>query len=132
MNDIVFKVASPGEGKTKWLLNIANMYQNEGRQVYLLAQDETEYAKFCEKYFKTYSEVCHVQRLTAVKDTHNSVVLIDNLLNHSFSAKDAEYINNNCYKMFVTIAGTTEFNITENGSKYEQLSFNFAEVAASA
>ena len=29
MNDITFKIAGRGEGKTKWLLNIAHSLKNE-------------------------------------------------------------------------------------------------------
>lgn len=104
-NNIIFKVALPGEGKTKWLLDVAHQYSATGRSIYLYTEDETEYAKFCEKYFAIYKAVCPVYKLTAFKITKDAVILIDNLLSHGNSLGDIRFFQRNCYKMFVTLEG---------------------------
>ena len=106
-NNITFKVALPGEGKTKWLLNVAKRYLDEGRNVLLFTEDDTEYQKFCEKYFNEFKEICHVQRMTAFKLERQDVVLVDNLLKNSNSVADFKFMQRNCYKMFVTLEGIT-------------------------
>lgn len=104
MKDITFKIAKKGEGKTKWLLEIAHKYDGL-RKIYLYTGDATEYRKFCEKYFSTYSEICPVERLTAFKLTDKDVVLVDNLFNHDSAIGDFTFIQRNCYKMFITLEG---------------------------
>lgn len=106
-NNITFKVALPGEGKTKWLLNVAKRYLDEGRNVLLFTEDDTEYQKFCEKYFNEFKEICHVQRMTAFRVERPDVVLVDNLLKNSNSVADFKFMQRNCYKMFVTLEGIT-------------------------
>lgn len=109
MNNVTFKLGLPGEGKTRWLLNIAKQYADKNIKVYLFTNDESDYAKFCEKYFKTFSHICPVQRLTAFKITKEDVVLVDDLFDHCDSAvNDFVFLQKNCYKMFVTLTGTTE------------------------
>ena len=119
MNDITFKIAKQGEGKTKWLLKIANQYAGTNRKVYLFTDDDQAYIKFCEKYFNTFSQVCPVERLTAFKLTENDVVLVDNLFKQCASIGDLNFIHKNCYKMFVTIEGTT--TIAENIKTWDDI-----------
>lgn len=104
MNEVTFKIARKGEGKTKWLINIANMYDNE-RQVYLYTSDDNSYRKFCEKYFSTYNRVCPVERLNTFKLTENDVVLVDDLFTHSLDISEIRFIQRNCYKLFITLEG---------------------------
>lgn len=131
MNDIVFKVAPHGEGKTKWLLSIAKHYADERRSVYLFTTDDNEYLKFCEKYFNVFKEVCPVMRVTGYNVSHNDIVLVDNLFNHAESAiGDYTFMNKNCYKMFVTIEGTTTFKMNKRSMNefYEELALDIQEV----
>lgn len=111
MQDITFKIASRGEGKTKWLLDIAHQYSNTDRPVYLCTDMETVYGNFCEKYFRTYNSICTVQKLTLNQLTGNEIVLIDDLMSlTTCSFADIAYIKRNCYKMFVTIEGNNAEN----------------------
>ena len=104
MNDITFKIAKRGEGKTKWLLDIANKYSTNNK-VYLYTEDETEYLKFCEKYFATYGRICPVMRLTSFVSMQDAVVLVDNLFNQDSSISDFTFIQRNCHKLFITLEG---------------------------
>ena len=104
MNEITFKVAPKGEGKTKWLLELAYKYAGL-RKIYLYTNDDNEYRKFCEKYFSTYNQICPVERLTAFKVTDNDVVLVDNLFTKDSSISDFTFIQRNCYKLFITLEG---------------------------
>ena len=130
MNEITFKIARKGEGKTKWLLDVAKLCVNNNRRVFLFTDDEREYAKFCEKYFKTFSEVCPVLRLTSFTCTPQDVVLVDDLLSHCASIGDITFMRRNCYKMFVTIDGTTELDMPAPtwDDFYEQLTMDIQEV----
>lgn len=107
MNNITFKIAKKGEGKTKWLLDIANKYSSSNK-VYLYTDDEREYREFCEKYFKMYSNICPVRKLTNVDSLEGSIVLVDNMLNQDSATSDFTFIQRNCYKLFVTLEGETE------------------------
>ena len=112
MNNVTFKVALPGEGKTKWLLNIAKHYADKGVKTYLFTQDDNEYVRFCDKYFKTFTQVCPVSKLTAFKITAQDVVLVDNLFDKCDSAiSDFTFIQKNCYKMFITVDGSVQSDI---------------------
>ena len=129
MNEITFKVAPHGEGKTKWLLNIAKHYADKNTTVYLFTEDDWEYVKFCEKYFNLYKTICPVKRVTSYSVTDKDVVLVDNLFKHTDHAiGDYAYVNRNCYKMFVTIEGTTDFSDEYYENPYEQLKLDLQEV----
>lgn len=104
MNDITFKVAKKGEGKTRWLLDIVNKYAGNNK-IYLYTDDEVVYRRFCEKYFSTYSKVCPVMLLTSFDDIQDSIVLVDNLFTQDSSISDFTFIQRNCYKLFITLEG---------------------------
>lgn len=125
MTDIVFKVAPKGEGKTKWLLELAKRYSTE-RKVYLCTQDEVQYVRFCEKYFNLYNEICRVERLTSLNICSEDIVLMDNLLEQSLAINDITFIQRNCYRLFITIEGLTNFIEHRNNWNifYEQLSID--------
>ena len=130
MNDITFKIARKGEEKTRWLLDVAKYYVNNRRRVFLFTDDEQEYARFCEKYFKMFSEVCEVQRLTSFQLTSDDVVLVDDLFSHCTSIGDFNFMKRNCYKMFVTLEGTDTFETEDTtwNDFYEQLTMDIQEV----
>ena len=125
MNDIVFKVAPKGEGKTKWLLNVANEYITAGRTVYLYTNDDQEYARFCEKYFNVFHHVCSVIRLTSLNVTSDDVILIDDLFSYTMPISNIQKMQRDCYKLFITVEGTTNFNMS--ASDYHKLCMNFGE-----
>lgn len=108
MNQITFKVASKGEGKTKWLLNIAKQYSDENRKVYLLTDKGHEFSRFCEKYCNLFSEVCHVERLIDTCVTNEDVVLIDDIFTQNIPTSCIDDISRNCYKMFITVDGALD------------------------
>ena len=129
MNTVIFKVAAKGEGKTKWLLDIANKFSEKGRPVLLYTDDAHEFEKFCNKYFSLYGEVCPVKRMDASNMSVSAVVLVDNLFNHDSSVADFTYIQRNCYKMFVTVEGVTDDSeIFTTAPMYEQLCFDFGGI----
>lgn len=119
MNSIVFKVAPRGEGKTKWLLTIAKDFSQRDGTTYLATKDEHEYTKFCEKYFRTFDEVCSVIRYCGQNIDPSDVVLIDNLMEQQFSTKEIVTLQNKCKCLFITIDGVTEY--TPVVQEYEQL-----------
>jgi hypothetical protein len=104
MNDITFKIAKKGEGKTKWLLDIANQYSISNK-IYLYTDEDNEYIKFCEKYFNMYNSICPVQRLTSFDSMQDAIVLVDNIFNQDSSVRDFIFIQRNCYKLFITLEG---------------------------
>lgn len=102
MSNITIKVAGPGEGKTKWLLEQAHTY-SVTNDVLFVATDENEYYRFCEKYFATYNQICPVQRFHVDVLKPTSVVLVDELLQKH--GVDVLAIQHNCSKVLVTIEG---------------------------
>ena len=106
MNDITFKIARKGEGKTKWLIEVAHRcYKEFNDTVYLFTEDDNSYVRFCEKYFKTYFEVCPVQKLPPFVDPTNSIILVDNLLECNCQTNNFKFMQRNCKKMYVTLEG---------------------------
>lgn len=122
MNNIIYKVAPAGEGKTKWLLNMAKYYSDNNRTCYLFCDDDYMFNKFCRKYFQTFSELCPVKRLKAFRLTKDDVVLVDDMLNMDASLADFLFIQQNCYQMCVTIAGVSaDKELVSEVCPYEQL-----------
>ena len=126
MNDITFKVTPKGEGKTKWLLEISKRYADEKRPIFLFTDEDKDYIKFCEKYFNMFKEICPVVRLTAFKLTPDAVVLVDDLFSHSNSIGDFSFMHRNCYKMFITVEGTTSYEENKKtwNDLYEQITID--------
>ena len=125
MQEIVFKVAPTGEGKTKWLLKVAKTYADKNIPVYLYTDETHVYVRFCEKYFKLYSEVCPVKKLNdsnMFNLSNDSVVLIDDLLTEPWSSTDLKFLQRTCYKLYITMTGITAAVPDVEECKYEQLS----------
>ena len=123
MDKLIVKVARKGEGKTKWLLEVANKYQTEGRSVYLYTNNTKDYERFCEKYFTTYSSICKVNKFTFYEPIKESVILIDNLLSHDLNMSTLNSICNECYQIFITIDGSSDAELYNSPiEKFEQLS----------
>lgn len=123
MNDIIIKVARRGEGKTRDLLAIAHDY-SKNYKVCFLATNTKEFSRFCEKYFVVYHETCPVWIIEDNTSIDNStVVLIDNLFSHILTTEDLRELQQKCYKLFITIEGTTKDDVPEVENKYEQLTF---------
>ena len=112
MTDITFKVARKGEGKTKWLLEVAHAHVEAGRPVYYYTDYDTTYGLFCEKYFRTYSSICPVKRLGSQLLTGKEVILIDDLLAVNCSLRDLLQIQHYAYKIYATVEGVTEDKVT--------------------
>ena len=122
MTNVTFKVAPKGEGKTKWLLSIAYKYSRQ-HKIYFIPKNSAEFVKFCDKYFATYHEICPVYRYDGCENTENTVVLVDNLLEHNLTTNTLEFIRKNCYKMFISVEGTTREDDSADPytPEYEQL-----------
>lgn len=108
MNEITFKIAKKGEGKTRWLLDIAHSYAKTDRPVYYCAKLQTEYGNFCEKYFRTFQEICNVKELSLPHLEGDAVVLIDDMITMNITSSDIQYIQKNCYKLYIAITGITD------------------------
>lgn len=109
MKDIVFKVAPRGEGKTKWLLNVANESVLSGHDTYIATRDDSSYVKFCEKYFSSFGDVCPVKRFEKGIVSSNEVVLIDNFLEQEWTTYELEEVHKSCYQLFITVEGRTDY-----------------------
>lgn len=114
MNNIIFKVLPKGEGKTKWLLDVAKKYSDDNYNVYLLTHDEEKYNKFCSKYVTLIGSHCPVQMYCGNRNINNTIILVDNLMNYGLSVFDLRQLNNNCFKLFVTIEGSSEDYMNNN------------------
>lgn len=109
MTEFIYKVASRGEGKTKWLLNQAKKELDAGETVVLFNNEKNrglEYKRFVEKYFVTFHEVCRVESACHVPDIpHDAVILIDNLLMLDMHMNVINYLNGQCKKVYITLDG---------------------------
>lgn len=104
MNNIVCKVAPKGEGKTKWLLNIAKECSDKNETVYLATSSVYQYTRFCEKYFALFNTVCPVIYYEDDTDK-DSVVLIDNLVESGVNMNNIALIKNTCKTIYITVEG---------------------------
>ena len=79
---LVYKIASRGEGKTRWLLEKAEEESRNGNQVYLATKNPLEYSIFVEKFLSLYQRVCTTHQLPSapMMTGDNCVLLIDELL----------------------------------------------------
>lgn len=109
MTEFIYKVASRGEGKTKWLLNQAKKELDAGETVVLFNNEKNrglEYKWFVEKYFVTFHEVCKVESACHVHNIpHDAVILIDNLLMLDMHMNVINYLNGQCKKVYITLDG---------------------------
>lgn len=131
MKDITFKVAPAGTGKTKWLLEAAHKYSRH-HKIYLVTNSSQEYSKFCDKYFALFQEVCPVNRYDFGIADPNAVILIDNIFSQNNAVSNVEFMQRNCYKMFITVEGNTSEigNPYPEEELYQQLSLFDQEVTA--
>ena len=106
MNDITFKIANRGEGKTRWLLEKAHELKDEPIKFY--SKTTQEYSLFCEKYLNFYNEVCRVEHLDIEKLTSEDIVLIDDLFSISDTKININYIKNVAKKLYITLEGNIE------------------------
>lgn len=106
MKDITFKISEYCEDNIQWLLSIAKEYSKTNK-VYLVEENTIDYLTFCNTYFNMYHEVCPAIRFDHKIDDE-AVILIDNLLKQSLSTTNIEFLQRNCYKMFITLVGTQE------------------------
>ena len=109
MTEFIYKVASRGEGKTKWLLNQAKKELDAGETVIFFNNEKNQglfYKCFVEKYFVTFHEICKVESACHVRQIpHDSVILIDNLLMLDMHMNVINYLNGHCKKVYITIDG---------------------------
>lgn len=109
MTEFIYKVASRGEGKTKWLLNQAKKELDAGETVIFFNNEKNqglEYKCFVEKYFVTFHEICKVESACHVHHIpHDSVILIDNLLMLDMHMNVINYLNGQCKKVYITLDG---------------------------
>ena len=103
---LVYKIASRGEGKTRWLLEKAEEESRNGNQVYLATKNPLEYRRFVEKFFSLYQRVCTTHQLTSASmmTGGNCVVLIDELLT-SDVLSEIDAIIAKSSKVYVTLNG---------------------------
>ena len=109
MTEFIYKVASRGEGKTKWLLNQAKKELDAGENVIFFNNEKNqglEYKCFVEKYFATFHEICRVESACHVNHIpHDSIILIDNLLMLDMHMNVINYLNGQCKRVYITLDG---------------------------
>ena len=128
MNPIVVKVAPKGEGKTKWLLNIAKKYLQDDIPVYFVTSNEREYVNFCRKYFVMFSQACRVRFYETGDALEGAIVLIDDVMHQNIDSDVITSIQKSCHKMFVTFEGVCYDNLNESeelnvSELFEQIKF---------
>ena len=106
MNDLIIKVAEPGEGKTRWLIDIAHKFLCDGNTVALYTSDSIEFTTFCKKYFTSYNTCCQIKNIPNADVVDVDVILIDNLLKHNITTTQLKYLQRSCKHLFITIEGT--------------------------
>lgn len=126
MTEFIYKVASRGEGKTKWLLNQAKKELDAGETVIFFNNEKNqrlEYKCFVEKYFVTFHEICKVESACHVHNIpHDAVILIDNLLMLDMHMNVINYLNEQCKKVYITIDGKLAPSESRNKVDTNQLS----------
>lgn len=126
MTEFIYKVASRGEGKTKWLLNQAKNELDGGETVILFNNEKNrgvEYRSFVEKYFVTFHEVCKVNSACHIHSIpHDAVVLIDNLLMLDMHMNVINYLNGQCKKVYITLDGKLAEEVTDCDTHPDQIS----------
>ena len=123
MNDVIVNVARKGEGKTRWLLDVAHHYSIKKIPVYLLTETDKEFNRFCDKYSSLYGKVCKVHKMDSIEDSTDSVVLVDDLFERELDTDLLREIKSRCCKLFIAIEGSTEDNddTSESTTDYDQL-----------
>lgn len=106
MNDITFKIANRGLGKTRWLLEKAHQHRDEPVKFY--SETTYEYSLFCEKYFSLYNEICKVEHLDIENLTSEDIVLIDDLFSLSYTKININNIKKIAKKLYITLEGNVE------------------------
>lgn len=80
MANKVYKIAPPGEGKTKWLVQKAFESTISNKRCYYVvtSTNDREFEKFCELYRSLFNHVCPVTVLSdETTIDENCVILID-------------------------------------------------------
>lgn len=112
MAKYIYKVAEPGMGKTKWLMQQAINEQARGNHVVLLTADSpagsAQYQKFVEGFFARYQSICRVDRaehITYVQE--DDIVLIDDFMQLSTHLNAFGLLDQRAQRIYVTVNGVT-------------------------
>lgn len=108
--EITYKVALPGEGKTRWLVRKAIEEIQNGEQVVLLAKNQEQlnkqYQNFAELFYSESNQICNVTLVTHLSDVPvGSVVLIDNLLDLGKHLDGVKELTGVVKKLYITVEG---------------------------
>ena len=110
MSKIIYKVAPPGEGKTKWLVDNANVEYCNGKTCYFLcfSSNVTAYQDFCDMYMAYYNKVCPVLILDMTEDINeNTCVFIDEGMSNELIGSIVKNLKSRCDKIYITLEGFT-------------------------
>lgn len=122
MNEIIIKVASKGEGKTRWLLSMAKNAINDGKNVVYYTDNEIDYNRFCSKYMNLYNQTCPVKMVGCHRGVDsNTVVLIDDVFENTSMVSEIQIIRAKCDTLYITIEGKLAQNDTTVVGEYEQI-----------
>lgn len=112
MNNIIYKVALPGEGKTRWLLEQAKRECDNDEHVVLITNGnfiDREYRSFSEDYVDLYKEVCLVQPVNKMHDIEEgSVVLIDDLFHLDIHMIGLRALQHKAKRVYITVDGVLD------------------------
>lgn len=126
----IYKIAKRGEGKTKWLLDIADKETSLGKEVYLLTNNPLQYRNFIEDFFSLYGRVCTVHHIGQISNAiSGGIVLIDNLFNLNINLNEFNLLANICDAAYITLPGKKSCSYKkESANIYEQLTIDSLEV----
>ena len=120
MSKIIYKVAPPGEGKTQWLVDKANVEVTNGNKCYFLCfpSSTKEYQDFCDMYRAYYNKVCPVMPLELMEDIdETSCIFIDEAMSNELIGSIIKNLKSRCSKIYVTLEGYTSTESCSDCSK---------------
>lgn len=131
MAKLIFKIASPGEGKTAWLVDKAFFEVGQGKKVFLLTSpDSPEYHKFISRYHINYTQSCPIEPVDSIRHIKpGSVVLIDDIFKFVNATSAINRLNTICDKVYITINGINGDKYTPEVTKVEEKDYEPVQIS---
>lgn len=136
MSKIIYKVAPPGEGKTKWLVNKAYEELAAGKRCLYVSTDDSshDYEHFCKMYLYEFLQICPVMPYSIDSLDSDCVILIDDAMKCNYIGRIVNFVEETGCTVYITVNGYLE-NSSEQKEctkqEFEQLTIfdaiNYAE-----
>ena len=117
MNELVVNVDCNDDTNVEWLIDIAHDYAAVEYPIYFHTSLRKRYNNFCSAYVDKFKEECPVMLYTEGTLKPNSVVLVNDLFSELITTTYVEFLQRNCYKVFITIKGQTVDNYIEKDTR---------------